>query len=153
MDSFLTKRDEWSGKFSHLFEILDEPSNQGPMHLPDAPNPGVWGELMMEKKLKKMLGVDEDEDDNDDDDDDDDNDDDDDDCDQPSRRQRRSIRLVEKIFHKMHDMNVTHPELSRCAHDLPHWKTKCSNVSRKQASDYLEKLTGLHIEKQRRKKL
>jgi len=38
---YLTKRDAWSGSLEELL-TLDEPSNQGPLHLPDAP-PG-WDE-------------------------------------------------------------------------------------------------------------
>ena len=34
--AFLTKRDEWAGSHGELLS-LEEPSNQGPMHLPDAP--------------------------------------------------------------------------------------------------------------------
>ena len=41
LDSYLTRRDEWSGSFAHLFEVLNGPENQGPLHLPEAqPRPG-----------------------------------------------------------------------------------------------------------------
>jgi len=36
LPDFLTKRDAWAGDFSKELD-LDEPSNQGPMHLPEAP--------------------------------------------------------------------------------------------------------------------
>lgn len=36
LTAWLTKRDEWAGEFAELL-TLDEPTNQGPMHLPDAP--------------------------------------------------------------------------------------------------------------------
>lgn len=70
LPNFLTKRDAWSAPFDWLFEELDEPRTDAPMHLPDAPAPiprpggHPWGT----------------------------------DCDDPTRRMRRSIETFESLL-------------------------------------------------------
>ena len=71
LPNFLTKRDEWSGKFtSLLLDELDSPREDCPMHLPDAPAPATWSRVV--KGLKRRGRGDGR--DNDDDDDDEDGD-------------------------------------------------------------------------------
>ena len=70
LPSFLTRRDAWAAPFDWLFEDLDEPRTDAPMHLPSAPLPTPrpggqpWGT----------------------------------DCDDPTRRMRRSILAFEKLL-------------------------------------------------------
>mmetsp|Transcript_25085 Transcript_25085/g.77347 ORF Transcript_25085/g.77347 Transcript_25085/m.77347 type:complete len:514 (-) Transcript_25085:70-1611(-) len=70
LPNFLTKRDAWSAPFDWLFDELDEPRTDAPMHLPDAPAPiprpggHPWGT----------------------------------DCDDPTRRMRRSIETFESLL-------------------------------------------------------
>ena len=67
---FLTRRDAWSAPFDHLFNELDAPRADAPMHLPEAPAPTPrpggqpWGT----------------------------------DCDDPTRRMRRSILTFEALL-------------------------------------------------------
>ena len=70
LPSFLTRRDAWAAPFDWLFEDLDAPRTDAPMHLPSAPLPTPrpggqpWGT----------------------------------DCDDPTRRMRRSILAFEKLL-------------------------------------------------------
>ena len=70
LPAFLTRRDAWAAPFDWLFEDLDEPRTDAPMHLPSAPLPTPrpggqpWGT----------------------------------DCDDPTRRMRRSILAFEKLL-------------------------------------------------------
>jgi len=90
---YLTNRDAWSGTFEHVFEELDRPRSDCPLHLPDAPPPTAdissdfpWGT----------------------------------DCDDPSRRMRRSIKLFEDINNvtappRLHSCAHTEPYwLNKC---------------------------------------
>jgi len=49
LPNFLTKRDAWAGDFSKELD-LNEPTNQGPMHLPEPPAPAT-GELATHGKV------------------------------------------------------------------------------------------------------
>ena len=67
---FLTKRDAWSATFDHLFDELDAPRDDAPMHLPEAPRPTP-------RPGFKPWGTD---------------------CDDPTRRMRRSILTFEALL-------------------------------------------------------
>lgn len=55
----LTKRDEWSATFEHLFETLDSPRTDCPLHLPDAPPPSQTFEetLPVNSLQRNIMGM------------------------------------------------------------------------------------------------
>ena len=67
LPSFLTRRDAWSASFDHLFDELQAPRTDAPMHLPEAPPPTA-------RHGTRPYGTD---------------------CDDPTRRMRRSITALE----------------------------------------------------------
>ena len=147
LPSFLTKRDEWSGKFTSLFTELDQPRDDCPMHLPDAPAPGAWSRVARGLARRVRGGDREDDDDDDDDDLDVGDDGDGDSCDEPSRRQRRSIQITEEL------LGISSPpHLHRCAHAEPHWLNRCPGVSRRDASEWLQHSTEEWLRRRRRRR-
>ena len=53
LTSWLTKRDEWAGSHGELLS-LEGPTNQGPMHLPDAP-PGFEERAASSRGRRRLL--------------------------------------------------------------------------------------------------
>ena len=53
LTSWLTKRDEWAGSHGELLS-LEAPTNQGPMHLPDAP-PGFEERAASSRGRRRLL--------------------------------------------------------------------------------------------------
>jgi phospholipase C len=53
----LTARDAWAATFEHLFDVLDEPRTDCPMHLPDAPPAAALPADMKEEHERPVNGL------------------------------------------------------------------------------------------------
>ena len=111
LPSFLTKRDAWSASFDHLFDALDTPRTDTPMHAPDAPPP-------TSRHGQHPYGTD---------------------CDDPSRRMRRSISAFESALgvrapERLHECaEAQRLKLS--------WNGKCGAGSMLEATEWLANAT------------
>jgi phospholipase C len=113
LPSFLTKRDAWAVPFDHLFEELDAPRSDAPMHLPPAPTPGRGG------TPTSPWGTD---------------------CDDPTRRMRRSLAHFEAVLGEEAPPRL-HACAAPFGEEAALWTSSCEAGTMQEATSWLGNAT------------